>query len=50
VLKLLGEGKSNREIARQLHFPAGTVSAHSAQIRRKLGLKSTNGLIRYAVC
>ena len=50
VLELLGEGKTNLEIARQLHLAARTVSAHSTQIKRKLNLKSTNALIRYAVC
>jgi DNA-binding NarL/FixJ family response regulator len=50
VLELLGEGKTNLEIARQLRSRAGTVSGHCAQIKRKLNLKSTNALIRYAVC
>jgi len=50
VLELLGEGKTNVEIARQLHFRPGTASAHGTQIKRKLNLKSTNALIRYAVC
>lgn len=50
VLELLGQGRTNGEIARQLHLRAGTVAAHSAQIRRKLKLRSLNALIRYAVC
>ena len=50
VLELLGEGKTNQEIARQLRSRAGTVSARCKQIQRKLNLKSTNALIRYAVC
>jgi DNA-binding NarL/FixJ family response regulator len=50
VLELLGEGKTNLEIARQLHLRPGTVSAHCTKIRSKLSLKSTNALIRYAVC
>jgi DNA-binding NarL/FixJ family response regulator len=50
VLELLGQGKTNLEIARQLHFRPGTVSARCTQIKRKLNLKSTNALIRYAVC
>lgn len=50
VLELLGEGKTNLEIARQLHFRPGTSSAHCTQIKRKLHLKNTNALIRYAVC
>jgi DNA-binding NarL/FixJ family response regulator len=50
VLELLGEGKTNLEIARQLRSRGTAVSAHCAQIKRKLNLKSTNALIRYAVC
>jgi DNA-binding NarL/FixJ family response regulator len=50
VLELLGEGKSNLEIARQLHIRPGTASAHGTRIKRKLHLRSTNALIRYAVC
>ena len=50
VLELLGEGKTNLEIARQLHFRPGTASAHCTQIKRKLNLKTTNAFIRYAVC
>ena len=50
VLELLGQGKTNREIARHLHLDARAVAGHCAQIRRKLELKNTNALIRYAVC
>jgi DNA-binding NarL/FixJ family response regulator len=50
VLELLGEGKTNLEIARQLRLATRSVSAHGTQIKRKLKLKSTNALIRYAVC
>ncbi len=50
ILQLVGEGKTNSEIASQLHLRPGTISAHCTQIRRKLKLKSTNALIRYAVC
>ena len=50
VLELVGEGKTNLEIACQLHFRPGAVSAHCTQIKGKLNLKNTNALIRYAVC
>ena len=50
ILQLVGEGKTNSEIASQLHLRPGTISTHCTQIRRKLKLKSTNALIRYAVC
>ena len=49
VLQLLGEGKSPKEIARQLHLSAKTIAVHNANIRQKLNLKSTSRLIRFAV-
>ena len=50
VLELLGHGRTEHEIARQLHLAAETVEARCTQIRRKLKLESINALIRYAVC
>ena len=50
ILALLGQGKSNLEIAHQLHFSVAAVSTHCTQIQKKLNLKSLNALIRYAVC
>ncbi len=50
VLELLGQGKSDPEIARQLGLEASAVHSHVAQIKKKLKLKNTNALIRYAVC
>ena len=50
VLELLGEGKTNLEIARQLHLATRAVGVHCTQIKKKLDLKSANALIRYAVC
>jgi len=50
IMELLGQGKTNREIARQLRLGAGAVLAHCAHIRKELKLKSINALIRYAVC
>jgi DNA-binding NarL/FixJ family response regulator len=49
VFQLLGQGASNREISRQLHVAVKTVAVHAANIRRKLQLKNTSQLIRYAV-
>ncbi len=40
VLSLLGEAKSNRQIARGLHISMRTVSFHISNILRKLGLSS----------
>ncbi len=49
ILELLGRGKNNHEMARQLHLDVRTIVAHCAQMRKKLKLKSTNALIRHAV-
>jgi DNA-binding NarL/FixJ family response regulator len=50
ILEHLGQGKDNGEIARLLRSSAKQVAANCAQLRRKLNLKTTNALIRYAVC
>jgi DNA-binding NarL/FixJ family response regulator len=50
ILEVLGRGKSDQEIARQLRLSVATVNALCAKIRKKLNLKSTNALVRYAVC
>ncbi|MCX6928798.1 MAG: LuxR C-terminal-related transcriptional regulator [Verrucomicrobia bacterium] len=50
MLELLGEGKTNLEIVRQLQAEPESVSAHCKRIMGKLSLKTTNALIRYAVC
>jgi len=39
VLELLASGRSNGEIARDLHVTVGTVKAHASNIYRKLGAK-----------
>jgi DNA-binding NarL/FixJ family response regulator len=49
ILELLGRGKNNREMARQLHLDVRKIAAACAQMRRKLKLKSDNALVRYAV-
>ncbi len=49
ILQSIGEGKSPKEIARQLHISGKTVAVHSANIREKLKLNSTAQLIRFAV-
>ncbi|MDD5140630.1 MAG: response regulator transcription factor [Verrucomicrobiales bacterium] len=49
VLELIGEGKSPKEISRQLHISGKTVAVHSANIRQKLNLKSSAQMIRFAV-
>jgi DNA-binding NarL/FixJ family response regulator len=49
IFQLIGEGKSPKEIGRQLHLSAKTVAVHNANIRQKLNLQSTAQLIRFAV-
>ena len=43
-------GQNNDEIADKLGLKEKDVSKHSAEIRKKLKLKTDNALIRYAVC
>jgi DNA-binding NarL/FixJ family response regulator len=48
VLKHIAEGKSNREIAALLYVSVRTVESHRANIMRKLKLKKTANLVRFA--
>ena len=50
VLELLGQGKSNSEIAHDLHLKIEEIPRHYTQLQKKLKLKTDNALIRYAVC
>ena len=50
VLEALGRGKSVSEIALQTGLSTNDVDSCSGSICRKLGLKSNNALIHYAVC
>ena len=49
VFQLVGQGKSTKEIADQLHLSPKTVDVHRGHIREKLGLKDVIALVRYAV-
>lgn len=49
VLKLLAEGKSNKEIAAILFISVHTVERHRSNIMAKLNLKKTADLVKYAV-
>jgi len=49
VLQLLAEGKSTREIAQRVHLSEKTVEAHRAQIKQRLDIYDTAGLVRYAI-
>ncbi len=50
VLKMLGDGHSSSEIAKQLERSVKTIEAHRENIKRKLSLRSATELMRYAVC
>jgi len=49
VLKLIAEGTSSKEIADLLFISVRTVENHRANIMRKLNIKSTVNLIKYAI-
>jgi DNA-binding NarL/FixJ family response regulator len=49
VIRLLAEGKSNKEIATQLGITVRTIETHRAKIMLKLGLHSLAELIHYAI-
>jgi DNA-binding NarL/FixJ family response regulator len=48
TLQLIAEGKTSKEIAFILKISIKTVAFHRANIQRKLGLKMTAELTRYA--
>jgi DNA-binding NarL/FixJ family response regulator len=49
VLSLLAAGLASREIARRLRLGVRTVETHRLRLRRKLGISTTAGLIRFAL-
>lgn len=49
VLRLLAQGKTNKEVAEALHLSAKTVETHRSAIMRKLKLQSFSDLMRYAI-
>ncbi len=49
VLKLLAEGKSNREIGDLLHISPRTVENHRDNIKSKLNINNTAELVKYAI-
>ena len=48
VLRLIGQGKDSRAIAKQLNLSVKTVDAHRGHIKDKLDIKSGTELICYA--
>lgn len=49
VLQLSAEGNSNAEIATRLSISVRTAETHRANLMRKLGLRSSADIVRYAV-
>lgn len=49
VFQFIGEGKSTRQIAEQLHISIKTVESHRQHIREKLNLENGTELVRYAI-
>lgn len=50
ILELLGRGKSDEEIADQLGLAQTVVVSHTKRMKSKLKMKTSNALVRYAVC
>jgi DNA-binding NarL/FixJ family response regulator len=49
VLKLIVDGKSNKEIASELDLSANTIAVHRANIMNSLGIHKTAELVVYAI-
>lgn len=49
ITKLLAQGHSNKDVARQLGISVKTVDTHRTNLMRKLGLHSITELVRYAI-
>jgi DNA-binding NarL/FixJ family response regulator len=49
VVRLLAEGKTNKQIAAALQIAVRTVETHRAKVMFKLGFHSSSELVRYAI-
>jgi DNA-binding NarL/FixJ family response regulator len=49
VFRLIGEGRSTRQIAEKLHLSIKTVETYQAHIKEKLSLRSGRELVQHAV-
>ena len=49
IIRLVGQGKTNKEIARELYLSVGTVKNHISQILHKLDLRDRTQLAIFAV-
>lgn len=49
VLQLIAEGKSTKEIAKQLEISVKTADTHRTQLMRQLDIHDVAGLVRFAI-
>ena len=49
VFRLIGEGRSTRQIAEKLHLSMKTVETYQAHIKRKLSLRTGRELVQHAI-
>jgi DNA-binding NarL/FixJ family response regulator len=49
ILQLVAEGRSSKEIARELHLSVKTVEAHRSEIMERLDVHDVAGLVRWAI-
>jgi DNA-binding NarL/FixJ family response regulator len=49
ILKLIAEGRTNKEIAEMLFLSIKTIQAHRANLMRKLGMHDRTELVKYAI-
>jgi DNA-binding NarL/FixJ family response regulator len=49
IFRLIGEGRSVKDIAEALFLSPKTVETHKDHIKQKLNLESSNDLLRYAI-
>jgi DNA-binding NarL/FixJ family response regulator len=49
VFRLIGEGRSTRQIAEELHLSIKTVETYQAHIKEKLSLQSGRELVQHAI-
>ena len=49
IFRMIGEGKSMKEIADKLFLSVKTIEAHREHIKEKLNIKKSSELLRYAI-
>lgn len=49
ILRLISHGYNNKQIANELEISVRTVETHKRNVKQKLGIDTTSGLVRYAI-